>query len=1093
MEKFRPLSPDPFIIDDADMTVARFGHINAIVEAINGTIPSVNGIMYQSQYDPFNTGIVHDSYLFNSELPSYYLDRANHTGTQPQSSVVNLITDLASKGDMFKNVYDPDLNGIVDNSSALNSFPGSYYLTRSNHTGTQAQSTITNLTSDLLLKEDKSNKGVALGYCELDASGKVPNARLNISAFNYKNSWNALTNIPVLADGIGASGDIYLVGVGGTQDLGSGSITFAVGDMVVYDGLVWGKISAALPGVLSVNGFTNVVNLTTDDIPEGTLFYLTQDQRDALNATFFAPSAGNPFVTENEITNLNLALATKGDMFKITYDTNNNGIVDNSERLNNQLPSFYLDLGNHTGFIAQSNVTNLITTLALKEDKANKGVANGYCDLDATGKVPLSRLNIAGLNYQNSWNAFTNSPFIANGIGNTGDTYIVGVAGTRNLGSGSIVFNVGDLVIYSSTGVWQKIGTTAIGVSSWNGLSGAVSATTANLPESTDKNYVTDLQLDALNNADNPSATNYFITVSDLDSVATVVAGIMSDIIDINNDLALKENKSEKGIANGYCDLDASGKVPASRLNFNAINYQNSWNATTNSPTLADGIGTSGDAYLVGVAGSQNLGSGIISFSVGDLVIYNGIVWQKITAGGIGVSSVNGFTGAVTLTADNIAETSSRFYVTALQNAALDAAPNPSGSNRFALLSDIPSSPTSTPYVTPQQYGALNATTRFVDLGINQATIDLTYPGIGAVITDTVDWASLQYAINESLANNKPLRTYGTYYINKALIVQPTAYEVEWVWEGGGATINTTNNNAFTVVTIGVATQQETTPLVPSDAMWLVNNTYNVSRLKVYINSNQIAFNFGPSYSSRYEQLLVSGNGSDSGIKAIFNLNAVFANCNIRGCLNSLRLSSGFGLWINATTSNSQCNHTTIENCRVSWQDVSTPAETGFDIVDASGVTISDSIIEGTRVKKGINLYSELTTVLTFNAKNMHYECTQGTATAGNNQAFFYSRTLGGLFTLDNIYGQYACILADTGISTGGGSTTLKLSNTRYWVAQSSKAFYNAGNTTYISDFNDEIFFLSASWPGLVAGTAISLCGGIGCGNNKYSHYPIPR
>ena len=81
MEKFRPLSPDPFIIDDADMTVARFGHINAIVDAINGTIPSMNGIMYQSQYDPFNTGIVRNSYLFNSQLPSYYLDRTNHRNT----------------------------------------------------------------------------------------------------------------------------------------------------------------------------------------------------------------------------------------------------------------------------------------------------------------------------------------------------------------------------------------------------------------------------------------------------------------------------------------------------------------------------------------------------------------------------------------------------------------------------------------------------------------------------------------------------------------------------------------------------------------------------------------------------------------------------------------------------------------------------------------------------------------------------------------------------------------------------------------------------------------------------------------------------
>ncbi len=34
--------------------------------------------------------------------------------------------------------------------------------------------------------------------------------------------------------------------------------------------------------------------------------------------------------------------------------------------------------------------------LALKEDKANKGVANGYAPLDGSGKVPLANLPSAG-------------------------------------------------------------------------------------------------------------------------------------------------------------------------------------------------------------------------------------------------------------------------------------------------------------------------------------------------------------------------------------------------------------------------------------------------------------------------------------------------------------------------------------------------------------------------------------------------------------------------------------------------------------------------------------------------------------------------
>ncbi len=38
-----------------------------------------------------------------------------------------------------------------------------------------------------------------------------------------------------------------------------------------------------------------------------------------------------------------------GDMLKSVYDSNDNGVVDDSELLNGQLPSYYLDYGNFTG------------------------------------------------------------------------------------------------------------------------------------------------------------------------------------------------------------------------------------------------------------------------------------------------------------------------------------------------------------------------------------------------------------------------------------------------------------------------------------------------------------------------------------------------------------------------------------------------------------------------------------------------------------------------------------------------------------------------------------------------------------------------
>ena len=118
---------------------------------------------------------------------------------------------------------------------------------------------------------------------------------------------------------------------------------------------------------------------------------------------------------------------------------------------------------------------------------------------------------------------------------------------------------------------------------------------------------------------------------------------------------------SEKGAANGVATLDAGGKIPASQLPNSVVELQGEWNASTNTPTLANGVGNAGDVYLVTVAGTQNLGSGSISFEVGDYVIYNGSIWEKSDTTDA-VASVNGFTGIVVLDSDDISEGVTNLY-----------------------------------------------------------------------------------------------------------------------------------------------------------------------------------------------------------------------------------------------------------------------------------------------------------------------------------------------------------------------------------------------------------------------------------------------
>jgi hypothetical protein len=69
--------------------------------------------------------------------------------------------------------------------------------------------------------------------------------------------------------------------------------------------------------------------------------------------------------------------------------------------------------------------------------------------------------------------------------------------------------------------------------------------------------------------------------------------------------------------------------------------YKGTWNATTNSPALASGVGTQGHYYVVSVAGSTNL-DGITDWEVGDWAIFNGTVWQKVDNTDVGILSVQG-------------------------------------------------------------------------------------------------------------------------------------------------------------------------------------------------------------------------------------------------------------------------------------------------------------------------------------------------------------------------------------------------------------------------------------------------------------------
>jgi hypothetical protein len=121
---------------------------------------------------------------------------------------------------------------------------------------------------------------------------------------------------------------------------------------------------------------------------------------------------------------------------------------------------------------------------------------------------------------------------------------------------------------------------------------------------------------------------------------------------------------TEKAQPLGVATLDAGGKVPQSQIPLMGdLNYQGTWNASTNTPTLTSSVGTKGYYYVVDVSGNTNL-NGITDWVIGDWAIFNGSIWQKVDNTDA-VTSVNGKVGTVVLTNTDI----SGFGTMSTQNA----------------------------------------------------------------------------------------------------------------------------------------------------------------------------------------------------------------------------------------------------------------------------------------------------------------------------------------------------------------------------------------------------------------------------------------
>jgi predicted heme/steroid binding protein len=234
-----------------------------------------------------------------------------------------------------------------------------------------------------------------------------------------------------------------------------------------------------------------------------------------------------------------------------------------------------------------------------------------------------------------------------------------GLTVVKSSGSGNVASITGGITLLTTLNLTNALADTYIAsAANWNtaynnritsltttGTSGAATLVShvLNIPQyQAQGNYITSLTGEAT--ASGPGAASVTLTNSAV--TGKVLTGL---------------TVAGSSIASTDSILTAFGKLQG-QVNdlIGGLQYQGTWDASTNTPNITSGVGTDGHFYIVSVAGNTTI-DGVSGWQVGDWIVFHAPAWQKVD-NTESVVSVNGFTGAVTLTTSNISEGTNLYF-----------------------------------------------------------------------------------------------------------------------------------------------------------------------------------------------------------------------------------------------------------------------------------------------------------------------------------------------------------------------------------------------------------------------------------------------